>query len=156
MTTPLQTDTVMDYLQTDHRRLDGLMDAASRAATEGRAADAAASFFEFRVGLTRHIKIEEGLLFPAFEEATGMPRQGGPTGVMHLEHEEILRMLGEMGELFEAPILDVAAFESLRGALVALLHDHNGKEERVLYPMTDRMMPLKRLHELVDQMRAFR
>jgi len=156
MTTPTEIDTVTEYLQADHRRLDALMEAARQAVRDGRAEDAAASFFEFRVGLTRHIKIEEGLLFPSFEAATGMSRQGGPTGVMRLEHEEILRLLGEIRELFVSPQLDAAAFEALRGALVALLQEHNGKEERVLYPMTDRMVAPVRLRELIGQMRDFK
>lgn len=156
MTTPAQTDSAMDYLQTDHRRLDALMNAAHEAALAGRPADAAASFQEFRDGLMRHIKIEEGLLFPVFEAATGMPQHGGPTGVMRLEHEEILRLLGEIRALFDAPNPDLQAFESLRGMLVALLREHNDKEERVLYPMTDRMVPSARLQELVMQMRAFK
>jgi hemerythrin-like domain-containing protein len=150
-----QTDSASAYLQADHRRLDDLMNKAREAAQAQRAAEAAASFLEFREGLMRHIKIEEGLLFPEFEAATGMPRQGGPTGVMRLEHEEIIRLLGEIRALFDAPAPDLHAFESLRGALVALLREHNDKEERVLYPMTDRMVAPARLQELVTKMRAF-
>jgi hemerythrin-like domain-containing protein len=150
-----QMDSAMAYLQADHRRLDALMDKARAAALDGRAPEAAAAFLEFREGLMRHIKIEEGLLFPEFEAATGMPAQGGPTGVMRLEHEEIIRLLGEIRDLFDSPVADLQAFDSMRGALVALLREHNDKEERVLYPMTDRMVAPARLQELVVKMRAF-
>ena len=46
-------------------------------------------------------------------------------------------------------------FESLRSALVALLHEHNVKEERILYPMTDRMLPPPQRADLVRRMQEY-
>ncbi len=81
-------DSAMEYLQADHRRLDGLMGECQAKAQAGDMAGAGALFETFRNGLVRHIKIEEGLLFPEFERATGLAKAGGPTGVMRHEHEE--------------------------------------------------------------------
>jgi len=155
MTMGTPTDSAMEYLQTDHRRLDGLMDRCRSLAREGDMKGASPVFEEFREGLVRHIKIEEGLLFPEFEKATGLAKEGGPTGVMRHEHEEILRLLGLIRELFGSADPSSTEFESLRSALVALLHEHNMKEERILYPMTDRMVPPDQLRDLVNKMRAF-
>jgi len=151
----LENDTVMSYMMDDHQRLDAVMQKCQALAESGRMADAAAVFAEFRQGLTRHIKIEEGLLFPEFERASGLAKQGGPTGVMRSEHEEILRLLGLLGELFEGEEPSAAEFESLRSALVALLREHNLKEERIIYPMTDQMVEASRRHELVGKMKRF-
>ena len=136
-TTPIAT--VMEYLSSDHQRLDGLMTAAGDRAKAGDMNAAAAGFGEFMRGLLRHIRIEEELLFPAFEGATGLS-QGGPTSVMKLEHAEIQRLLGSIRDLFDSGDPQPAEFESLRSALVALLHEHNLKEERVLYPATDQTL----------------
>jgi iron-sulfur cluster repair protein YtfE (RIC family) len=116
---------------------------------------AARHFAEFRTGLLRHIKIEEKLVFPEFEAATGLAGNSGPTGVMRFEHCEIIRLLDLIRDLFAGHAPSSEEFERLRGALLAVLHGHNDKEERILYPMTDKMTPPQRLRSLVDDMRAF-
>lgn len=154
MTTNTQVSTVYDYLQNDHRRLDGIMDACKALAASGDAGSAAAKFDDFRAVLLRHIRIEEEMLFPAFEGATGMG-EGGPTAVMRHEHVEIQRLLGLACDLFAGDNPDMNEFESLRSALVALLHEHNVKEERILYPMTDRMLPPAQRTDLVRRMQEY-
>ena len=155
MTADLALDTVMDYLMTDHRRLDGIMETCRDLAASGNMKGAASTFIEFRKGLLRHIKIEEGLLFPEFELATGLHKSSGPTGVMRHEHAEIIRLLDLIQDVFDSEKPDASEFDSLRAAVVALLGEHNGKEERILYPMTDRMVPGPRLRELVSKMKDF-
>jgi regulator of cell morphogenesis and NO signaling len=151
-----KNDSVMEYLQADHRRLDGLMGACKAKVEAGDVESARALFAEFRTGLMRHIKIEEGLLFPEFESATGLSREGGPTGVMRYEHAEIIRLLDSVHELFEGARPAADEFERLRSSLVALLHEHNQKEERILYPMTDRLVPPDQLRDLCGKMRSFK
>jgi hypothetical protein len=87
--------TVTGYLHWDHRRLDALLESSRSSLGDGAHADAAARFLEFATGLGRHIRMEEEVLFPAFEASTGM-RGAGPTTVMRGEHLEILGILGEM------------------------------------------------------------
>jgi len=155
MNTQTRSDTVSDYLQGDHRRLELLMETCKALIEAGDAKGAAAEFTQFRQGLMRHIKIEEGMLFPEFEAATGLDREGGPTGVMRHEHGEIIRLLDLIRDLLAAAQPSASEFESLRSALVALLHEHNVKEERILYPMTDRMVAPDKLKDLVRRMRSF-
>jgi iron-sulfur cluster repair protein YtfE (RIC family) len=146
---------VTGYLQADHRRLDGLIEACRATLAAGDSGAAAGLFGEFRAGLLRHIKIEEEMVFPEFEAATGLDPTHGPTGVMRYEHEEITRMLELIRELLSAPEPGVPEFERLRDRLTSLLHEHNAKEERILYPMTDRMVQAERLRGLVERMRSF-
>jgi len=151
-----KTGTVTGYLMSDHRRLDGLFTACTASVEAGDLEGAARLFAGFRAGLMRHIKIEEGLVFPEFETATGLGRSDGPTGVMRFEHAEIIRLLDSIHDLFAGDAPSAAEFERLRGALLAVLHGHNDKEERILYPMTDRMVPHERLRSLLDNMRVFK
>ena len=150
------TDSVTAYLQADHKRLDGLMNITRASVEAGDMEGATRYFSEFRAGLMRHIKIEEGLVFPEFEDATGLERSTGPTGVMRHEHAEIIRLLDLIRDLFSGEQAIAVEFERLRGALVAVLRAHNEKEERIVYPMTDRMVPQERLQGLLEGMRAFR
>jgi len=86
----------------------------------------------------------------------GLSREGGPTGVMRYEHMEIIRLLGIVAALFESGQPAREEFDRVHASLVALLHEHNMKEERIIYPMTDRMTPPPRLHELCRKIQEFK
>jgi len=151
MTANTQSPNIMDCLQADHARLDGLMNDTKTVLASGDTESAGVFFGQFRKGLLKHIDIEEGSLFPAFENATGM-RGGGPTAVMRSEHAEIKKILGEMETLFSGAAPDFKTFDALRSALVAILTDHNEKEEKVLYPMCDRVIDVAGRQEIVSKM----
>lgn len=131
MTTPLITR----YYEDDHDRLDGLFKQyqASKAADLPQAQE---SFRQFKAGLERHIVWEEEILFPQFEEKTGM-RDTGPTEVMRIEHREIKRLLGVIHEKIEKANADTDLED---GALLSTLGAHNEKEEQILYPAIDQML----------------
>lgn len=138
---------VRDFLGGDHRRLDAILrDAARRA--QGSFADALERFAEFRCGLERHIEMEEQILFPAFERATGMT--GGPTTVMHLEHVEIRRLLEAIGASLRAE--DFAGLLNAVREFTTVLGEHNAKEEDVLYPTVDHALGGSVRDELVRRM----
>jgi hemerythrin-like domain-containing protein len=101
-----------------------------------------------------HHAKEEDLLFPAMEEA-GVPRQGGPTAVMLIEHD--------MGRGFVKGMAEAAAEyagDGGRGAkefarnardFAALLSQHIDKEDNILYMMADARIPQARQEELEEQ-----
>ena len=153
MTPVTRIDSVMDYLEKDHRRLDDLLSRTQAKVAAGDLRGAAVEFAPFHDGLLRHIRIEEDLVFPDFEEATGTGGGGGPTGVMRSEHAEIQRLLALIKAHLGSPAPSAGEFERLRTALVAVLSGHNMKEEQILYPMTDRMVPPARLQELMRRIR---
>jgi uncharacterized protein (DUF2249 family)/hemerythrin superfamily protein len=144
---------VSGYLAWDHDRLDALLASARTDLQAGEADGARRAFGEFRTGLLRHIRIEEAVLFPAFERSTGMG-EGGPTSVMRMEHRRIEGVLEEMRQLFDTPEPGVAPFERLRADLLAVLADHNLKEEHIVYPMTDRSHPAAQIGALIREMQA--
>ena len=127
---------VTGYLQADHERLDAIALAVGGLAASGSFAEARRRFGEFVCGLGWHIDVEEQVLFPAFEEKTGMTR--GPTTVMRAEHVDIREGMRRVTAALDAG--DAAAAKASLSELTALLGAHNMKEERMLYPMTDRAM----------------
>lgn len=144
---------VTDYLEADHRRLDDMVPAIRTSVAAGSFDEASAQFAEFSCGLRRHIELEEQVLFPIFEEKSGM-REGGPTAVMRHEHVEILRIVDAVTVALATKRGDDAN-ESI-DQLVEVLGAHNMKEERVLYPMTDRALGDDRARDdLVKQLQAF-
>jgi iron-sulfur cluster repair protein YtfE (RIC family) len=142
------SDTVSGYLSADHRRLDAIVLEAEGRARSGALADAAAVFARFAQGLDRHIRAEEEILFPAFEQVTGM--LAGPTTVMRAEHAEMRKLLSDVSSALGGS--DASAALGALQALTGLLSDHNMKEESILYPMMDRSA--RNLAELVEQVRS--
>lgn len=139
---------VTEALAWDHDRLDALCAQAFAERAAGRLEGARALWGEFAGGLRRHIRFEEEILFPLFEEKTGMPPEAGPTAVMRSEHRDIAALLEGITAAMAAP--DATA-ETLRAQLLALLGGHNDKEEMVLYPGTDRLLSPEESDALVLQ-----
>jgi len=146
------SDSVSSLLGVDHERLDGILGETKRHVGAGSRQEAARRFADFREGLERHIVLEEEVLFPVLEKLTGMT-DGGPTAVMRAEHREIRRLLGEVASILEGESEGdtVAPMAALTGILLA----HNGKEERILYPMADRALAdAPERSEVMDRVRA--
>ncbi len=97
---------------------------------------------------------EEGLLFPAMESA-GIPREGGPIGVMLYEHtlgRNFVKGMGEGIENFFKGIED-ARKEIIDNArnYIGLLKDHIEKEDNILYPMADMHLSEEEQLELMEK-----
>lgn len=143
---------VTEALAWDHDRLDALEQRAFAQRAAGDHAGAATTYLEFAHGLRRHIGFEERILFPEFEARAGLPSDAGPTAVMRFEHREIESLLARIA----ARIGDAGApVEGARAELHRILGDHNLKEERVVYPGTDRLLSDGERDELVRRIQAF-
>ena len=91
-----------------------------------------------------HHKKEEGVLFIAMRDQ-GVPVHGGPIGVMLSEHEQgraYTQALRGAAEKLEAGDESAAAeiISSARG-YASLLRQHIGKEDHILFPMADQVIP---------------
>ena len=97
----------------------------------------------------RHFQMEEEVLFPAFEAATGMT--GGPTQVMRGEHDQMRALLEQLAEGVSAQ--DATRVLGLTESFMVFIQQHNMKEEQILYPMTDQR--LADAAEVMEKLRAF-
>ncbi len=93
-----------------------------------------------------HHKKEEGVLFPTMV-AHGMPSQGGPIAVMLMEHEQGRAYTRTMRAAAQR-LLDgetTAREELIRSvrAYIDLLRQHIAKEDGVLFPMANQVIPLE-------------
>jgi iron-sulfur cluster repair protein YtfE (RIC family) len=145
--------TVQAHFAQDHDRLDQLLETYRRL-KQVDYAQAKAAFREFKTGLQRHILWEERILFPLFEDKTGM-RDHGPTVVMRAEHQEIGRRLEALHDKVRQQNVDSDQEEQ---SLLQALFTHNQKEENVLYPALDRLSSeeervaaFKRMEELPEE-----
>jgi uncharacterized protein (DUF2249 family) len=141
---------VGEALAFDHDRLDALDQQAFLRLAAGDAVGALATWCEFTVGLFRHIRFEEELVFPTFEERLGLPSFAGPGALMRAEHREIEALVDAIREGLAKgrPVLP------LRAELHRVLGDHNRKEEQVVYPATDRALQPDERDDLVARIQA--
>ena len=137
-------------LAADHRACDEHFAQAEAAAAAGDLPAARAHLARFLAAMERHLRAEEALLFPAFEERTGMP--GGPTSVMRHEHAQMRELFGELQATLEAG--DAPAFLGATETLLFLMQQHNMKEENMLYPMSDRALGAD-AEALAERLRAY-
>jgi hemerythrin-like domain-containing protein len=99
-------------------------------------------FFRGFVDRCHHGK-EEDVLFPELEKR-GVPREGGPIGVMLAEHDTGRRYVREISEaLARLRGGDGSAAGDIQknsSGYRDLLREHIDKENNVLYPMADRLL----------------
>ena len=141
---------VTDELRTEHRAIErmlAVLEAVAHRLEQGERVRP--DVFRQGVDFVRnfadrchHAKEEENL-FPRME-ARGVPRQGGPLGVMLFEHDEGRAFVGAIAGAIDAYEADgrsaaLTIAENARG-YVDLLRGHIMKEDNVLFPMADRVL----------------
>lgn len=142
---------ITDRLSEEHRlilRMLTVLEKRALRVADGAAPDA--DFFLAAVDFIRnyadrfHHAKEEDVLFAALV-ANGMPREHSPVAAMLLEHEQGRAHVRAL----EAAALAVRAGESGRAreivehacAYLELLREHIDKEDHVLYPLAERLIP---------------
>ncbi len=146
-------DTITSFLTEDRRYADDLFAASAKHAARREWAECGQQLATFRTALESHMKIEEEMLFPAFERATGS--DSGPTAVMRIEHRQMLETLDAMHAAEAAG--EAGRFDALMQSFSQVMDAHSAKEEQVLYPLCDRMLDMlnaddlrRMLHQLRD------
>ncbi|MEP0766752.1 MAG: hemerythrin domain-containing protein [Fimbriimonadia bacterium] len=96
-------------------------------------------FFSVFADKCHHGK-EEETLFPVLEQA-GIPRDGGPIGVMLYEHtlgrSLVARIKGSVDGCLAGEQAARSEFASAANEYIALLDSHIAKENNVLFPMAE-------------------
>lgn len=127
---------ITDFMSDDHRSCDDFLAAVEQAVANGAWELAQTGFARFRDALLNHFTAEESVLFPAFEQRTGMYL--GPTQVMRGEHAQMQQLLAAA----ESALAEHDGHEYVGHAetLLIMMQQHNVKEENVLYPMCDQQL----------------
>jgi hemerythrin-like domain-containing protein len=143
-------ESINDCMTRDHAACDASLE---RAADAAHSADWPALQREagaFLAHIARHIELEEDLLFPAFEQSTGMS-SGGPTETMRSEHVQMQPLFAQMRDAATAK--DAAGYLGAAQAMQEILQLHNMKEEQMMYPMLDQSLGAQAAAAMVDECR---
>ena len=142
-----QLETPTEVLTAEHRTIERVLDVLEKLSTRPveDSLDSwrkALDFFSHFADQCHHYK-EEQVLFPAMEEH-GIPKDGGPIGMMLMEHEEGRTYVRAM--LAAIPLVErknQAAKEILvdkAKAYLRLLREHIQKEDEVLFRTADEVI----------------
>lgn len=102
--------------------------------------------------LTRHVWLEETVLFPMFEG--GRVGAGSVTLLLRREHRQMEERMAAMRAALIFADLD--AFRSQHHGLLEIVEAHEHREESVVFPAIDRIADPVELAILVAELRAFR
>ena len=130
--------TITDLMVADHHRCDKLFADTAALVANSNWQDAELRFQEFMDAMTHHFLMEEEILFPAFEERSGQSK--GPTQAMRMEHGQIRQFLTELSQAVAEH--DREAYLSTSDVFRQFRHQHNVKEEQMLYRMADLSLAL--------------
>ena len=104
-----------------------------------------------------HNRKEEEFLFPLMQKR-GIPSEGGPLGVMLMEHkaerELIAHMIGEAKSLVDAPAEKKEEYKQKGMDYLKIRAEHIWKENDVLYPMGRRVLTAEDGRTLVGEFRV--
>ncbi len=141
---------IIDFMTDNHRQCDDFFAAAEEAVSQSDWQEATGHWQQFAEELEQHLQMEELVLFPRFEEATGAT--SGPTSMMRMEHQQMRSLVQQMGAALTAE--DEEEFLGLSETLMVLMQQHNMKEEQVLYPMADQTLAAD--GSVIESMQALR
>jgi len=134
---------ITDALYGEHGPLYALLSHCESSANQWEHADLLLAGRAVEAALLSHAEVEDDLLFRALEAK--MP-PGGPAEVMRAEHAEIDATL--------AALRDSADEASARNAIQRVAHlarDHFAKEEQVLFPIAEELLPVEELERLAAE-----
>lgn len=147
-----------EALKQDHRVIEKVLTAVEKLAnTPGPVPvglwEKAIDFIRNFADKCHHLK-EEKILFPALEER-GIPREGGPIGVMLVEHEEgrgyVRAMVAALSLAKEDPEMAMTTLSENASSYLRLLRDHIRKEEEILFAMTDEALDSEEQKQLLRE-----
>lgn len=151
-------ETATEALKHDHRVIEKVL-----AVLEGliaRSGEAPVEIWRKAIDFIRgfadqchHLK-EEKLLFPALEKR-GIPLEGGPIGVMLMEHEEgrayVRAMADAVARWNEDPGAAKRALVENARPYLRLLREHIAKEDQILFTMADDVLGAEEQKRLLSE-----
>lgn len=123
----------LEDLSADHKRiLEKLSELGGAVNTAPTDENKVKEFLHFTETFVEpHLQKEEKVLFPALE-SKGMPREGGPIGMMLFEHQIKRGYVKDLQKALEGR--EKKKITEVAKVIISVLSEHIDKEENILYP----------------------
>ena len=142
-------ETISSFLTQDHRACDENFANMENEVASENWEEANSKLIKFSTDLFHHFDMEEKVMFPAFEDKTGMTQ--GPTAMMRMEHDQMRGLLEDLKADVNAT--NKNHFFGVSESLMMLMQQHNMKEEQMLYAMADNHLS-DVVSDVVENMKA--
>ncbi|NOZ52908.1 MAG: hemerythrin domain-containing protein [Gammaproteobacteria bacterium] len=129
-------DTISSNFASDHLHCDVLFCRAENYVQSNDWQQAKKVFIEFVEEMEWHFTKETDVLFPSLVERNSNAL--GPTQMMRMEHEDMRQLMEDMQK--QVDNRDADNYLGLSETLLIMLHQHNTKEENILYQMADGLL----------------
>ncbi len=141
-----------DILRKEHEKvlkiLDKLEDDMENKDTNSMAKNIAVLEKEF----DKHsLNKEEKALFPEIEKF--IPREGGPTGMMIMEHKELVGLIKDFKKNLK--IKDFEKLNEIGNNILSILRPHIDKENNILFMMADMHLDDKQKKTILEKFKKF-
>ena len=121
----------LDVLREEHDRVLKILDSLENSLESGNINQAKKNTAFLEREFNKHsLNKEEKVLFPEIEKF--MPREGGPTGMMILEHRELTDSIEKFRQANNPEELN-----EIGNHIISLLREHINKENDMLFMMAD-------------------
>lgn len=136
-------------LYDDHKKILEGLTALQEAVSAAIDKEAVKIFLDFtREFAEPHHHKEEEVLFPKLEEK-GIPNEGGPIGMMLLEHDSKRGYVKALSEALTEGNNEKIKENAL--AIVNLMRDHIYKEDNILYPCAEDVLSEEEMSSLYEK-----
>ncbi|MBI4895310.1 MAG: hemerythrin domain-containing protein [Candidatus Aenigmarchaeota archaeon] len=113
-------------------------------------------FYDFKIGLQRHIIWEEEILFNYLEDKKkalkSSASNSNPIALLRMHHTQIKDYLDKIHKKLENMDMDTDQLESW---LMELLDEHNIQEEETIYPWIDEELSEREVEEALRELTIF-
>lgn len=139
-----------NWLNHDHLEYETLLYDCNAAAEQEDWKSARVLFQKLVSHLKVHMRIEEEILYPAYENAVNVPQD--PTQALREEHDEIVRLMRDLSRVLKTN--DSQLFLESLLPLERVMLKHHEKEEEIFLPLASHLL-LDRRDEIVHKLQAF-
>ncbi|TCS39243.1 hemerythrin HHE cation binding domain-containing protein [Paucimonas lemoignei] len=128
--------TICEYLEYDHKCCDDLFDKVETSIAKHEWQQAEIEFQHFHAAFIAHLEGEESIVFPAFGEI--FSEAALPIKILCTEHQRIKGIVTRLQDALHRR--EPADFLLHAETLTLLMQQHSQKEEKMLYPLLDRVL----------------
>lgn len=148
----MKTQSPTDILREEHDKVLKVLDGLERGigARDIAALKKGIALLEREFSL-HSLRKEEEALFPEIEKF--IPREGGPTGMMVMEHRELVGLIKSFKQYLKTG--DVGKLGDAGGRIFSILRPHISKENDILFMIADMHLDDRQKRTILEKFRRF-
>jgi len=148
----MMSESPTDILRKEHEIVLKLLDRIEKCIEKNDMKSSGKNIAVLEKEFERHsLNKEEKALFPEIEKF--MPREGGPTGMMIMEHEDLVSSIKNCKDALKTN--DSSKLNENASHIIELLRQHIGKEDNILFMMAEMHLDDRQKKTVLERFKKF-